>query len=428
MKISLTRSTLVSAFAVVLHGVASAQAIPAGVGTVTNVAFPLTQLGGSFNYAVNAAELISTGYYNSGTAYSTDVSGDLAYLSSSQKYPFSAIYSGGVLVANSNQPTTVFQSLSLTQSLNTKSWNFQVQDAVSYLPESPVDGLSGIPGVGDIGIDPVPVGPESGIGILTTYGPRVSNTITGTASRVITGRLSGQVSGYDGIQRFIGDNAAYAVDSDTYGGSGGVTYHIDGRSQVSGNYVYSRFNYVGTPYAFTSEGATIDYSRQWNRHISTDTYIGPQHIVPSDPVFGSSSTDIAAGATLSYSARSAFYTLGYNRGVNNGSGVIAGSFSDNVIGGVHRQFGRAWSASGSLGYSRTTSLPVLNIYNYAGDSVTAGGQVVRSLGRRFAGFASYTIEEQTTDRSTAALNAFNGIYQVFGIGISYSPGSLFLGR
>lgn len=412
----------------VICGSALAQSIPAGVGTVSNVAFPLSQLGGSFNYALNASELISTGFYNTGTAYTTNLSGDLTYLSSSTKYPFSAIYTGGFLVENSGQPNTTYQSLSLSQTINTKNWNFQLQDAVSYLPESPVTGLSGVPGAGDIGIDPVPVGPESGIGILTTYGPRVSNTITASASRYITARFSAQASGFDGIQRFIGDNSTQALDNDTYGGSGGVSYHFGDRSLLAANYVYSQFTFPGTAYGYKAQGVTVDFSRQWTRRLSTDTYVGPQFLSPSSSAFGSDATEIAAGASVGYNGRTAFYTLGYNRGVNNGSGVIVGSFSNNVIGAAHRQFGRRWSVSGSVGYSRTSALPVLNFYSYNANSVTAGGEVVHSLGRRFAAFANYTVEEQTTAGNAPALNAFSGVYQVFGIGVSYSPGSLFLGR
>ncbi len=407
---------------------ARSQSIPAGVGSVPNIGFQLPQWNGSFNYSLNASELISTGFYNTGTAYTTNLSGDAAYLSNSTSRPFDAIYTGGVLLQNSGQPNTFYQNLALSQGFISKNWNVSIQDNVSYLPESPVTGLSGVPGVGDLGIDPVPIGPDAGIGILTTYGPRVSNTVTGSVSRVLSGHLSAQVSAYDSIQRFIGDNANEAVDNSSYGGSGGVSYHFDQRSALTGNYNYSKFSYTGSSYSFTTQGATIDYSRQWTRRITTDVYVGPQHVTNSDPAFGNPTTEIAAGASVSLSGRNAFYTLVFSRGVNNGSGVIAGSFSDNVIGAAHRQFGRHWSVSGSLGYSRSTSLPSIELYTFSSEGVSAGGQVVRSLGRRLSGYAGYTVEDQSTSGSETPLNAFSGVYQVFGVGVSYSPGSMFLGK
>ncbi len=409
-------------------GRALGQAVPAAVGATPNVGFELPRIGGSFNYSLNASELISTGFYNSGTDYTTNLSGNLAYLSSSITHPFTAIYTGGVLLANSGQPTTTYQELSLSQAYQTKHWNFLVQDAVSYLPESPVTGFSGIPGVGDLGVDPVTVGPQSGIGILTTYGPRVSNTVTGSASRTLSAHLTAQASGYESIQSFIGDNANQALDNHNEGASAGVGYRLNGRNNLTFTYNYTKFAYSNIPYAFSTQGGTVDYTRQWNRRFTTDVYAGPQHITSSYLGTAPSSTQLAAGAGASYRARVLFYTLNYSRGVNNGSGVIPGSFSDNVVGAVHRQFGRTWNVSGSVGYSRSTSLAALETYTFVSQSIAAGGQASRQITRRAAAFASYTLEHQSLSGTAFPLNAFNGFYQIVGVGISYSPGSTFFGR
>lgn len=419
---------------------AHGQSIPAGVGSAPNIGFQLPRLGGSYSYALNASELISTGFYGTGTSLLTNVGGDLSYTSTSQSHPFSAVYSGGVLISNgtAGEPTTTYQDLSVAQVLHTRNWNFEVQDGISYTPETPAAGLSGIPGAGDLGIDPVPVGPASGIGILTDYGPRVSNTATASAARMITPHVSTQASGYYTIQRFIGDNSQDGLDNNGYGGSAGVSYHFNSLSAVTVSYNYSLFSY--SPYSYTSQGATIDYSRQWSRRLSTDFYVGPQYLSSNLPVTPSgtvapgayganpSSTQIAGGASVAYSTRSVFYTLGYNRGANNGSGVLPGSFSDNVMGAVHRVFGRAWNTSGFASYSRSSSLPNLDTYTFVSDAVSVGGQVSRALGRRFSGFASYTIEDQSFSGSGPALNAFSGFYQTFAIGVSYSPGSVRLGK
>ena len=431
MKKALTYSFVSLAVTILPFASARSQSIPAGVGSVPNIGFQLPQLSGSFNYSLNVSELISSGFYNGGTNYTTNLSGDAVYLSSSRQHPFSAIYTGGYLIANSGQPNSSYQSLALSQGYITKNWNFEIQDALSYLPESPVSGLSGIPGVGDLGIDPVPIGPDAGIGILTTFGPRVSNTVNGSASRVITGHISAQVNAYEDIQRFVGDNAYEGVDNSSEGGTGGVSYHFGVRSTLTGNYSYTQSNYVGTDYSFTTQSGIVDYSRQWTRRFMTDVYAGPQHIESAASESGQPSTQIAAGASASFTGRNAFYTISYSRGVNNGSGVVLGSFSDNLVGAVHRQFGRKWSASGSLGYSRSNSLASLDTEPFSSNGVSVGGQVVRAIGRKLSAYASYTIEDQTTSGVLAPLNgqnAFSGFYQIFGIGVSYSPGSLFLNK
>ncbi len=409
-------------------GWALGQAVPAAVGATPNVGFELPRIGGSFNYSLNVSELISTGFYSSGTEYTTNLSGNLAYLSSSVKHPFNAVYTGGVLAANSGQPTTTYQELSLSQAYQTKHWNFLVQDAVSYLPESPVTGFSGIPGVGDLGVDPVTIGPQSGIGTLTTYGPRVSNTATGSASRTISAHLSAQASGYASTQSFIGDNSNQALDNHNEGASAGVSYRLDGRNNFTATYNYTKFQYTHSSYAFSTQGGTLDYVRQWNRRFTTDVYAGPQYITSNYVGAAPASVQIAAGASASYRARVLFYTLNYSRGVNNGSGVIPGSFSDNIEGAVHRQFGRAWNVSGSLGYSRSTSLAALEPYTFVSEGVAVGGQASRRLTRRLAAYASYTLEHQSLSGTAVPLNAFNGIYQIVGVGISYSPGNTFFGR
>ena len=411
---------------------AVAQSLPADVGaTAPGVGFSLPRVGGSLSYALTASESISTGFYNGGASYTTNFSGDLGYVSKSQFHPFSAVYAGGVLLANSGQPTTFFQNLSFSQVLSTRRWNLAVADSISYLPESPVGGLSGVPGVGDLGVDPVTVGSTAGIGILTTYGPRISNSASGTVGRQLSRRVTAQGTGSYSIQRFLGDNSGLALNSTAEGGSAGLSYHFSARDTITGNYNYSTFSYSGANYSFSSQGATIEYGRQWSRRFGTDVYVGPQIIGGSGTAFTGNSVQIAAGATASYLSRTTAYSLGYNRGVNNGSGVIAGSFSDSLVAAAHRQFGRSWIVSGSVGFSRSTSLPNFLVYSYDSKGVSFGAQGTRALGRRFAGFLSYTVQDQASSSSggsQVAPNAFNGVYQVVGLGISYSPRNVLLGK
>ena len=414
--------------------VSRAQSIPATVGAAPSVGsapstgFGARPLAGSFNYSINASELISSGYYGSGVDLTTNLSGTAVYQTKSDSHPFNMVYTGGVLFENSGQPTTSYQSLSLSQSLRTKNWNFNVQDSVNYLPESPVSGLSGIPGVGDLGIAPVPIGPQAGIGILTSYGPRVSNTVSGSASRFITPHLSAQVGGYQDVQEFIGDNSAQGLNNSGAGGSAGLTYRFDQRNSLFGNYNYSRFSFGTTYGTFIAQGVTVGYARQWTRRLSTSIYAGPQFESSSSGLFASTA-QVAAGASASYLGRNTFYTLNFARGTNNGSGVIPGSFSNQVNAGVSRIFLRVYNVAGNLGYSKVSSLPGFQAFVFSSQGVTASGQVARALSRRFYGYASYTVEEQSFGQNTGpAANAFNGVYQIFAVGVSYSPRNFLFGR
>ena len=364
----------------------------------------------------------------------TNFSGDLAYVSKSQFHPFSAVYAGGVLVGTSNEKTTAYQSLSFSQVLSTQHWNLVVSDSVSYLPESPAVGLSGVPGVGDLGVDPVStvLGATPGLGILTTYGPRVSNSTSGTVSRTLTGRISVQASGTYGFQRFIGDNSGEGTDTNIYGGSVGLNYRLSARDAFSANYNYSEFTFSNSPYSFSAQGASLNYTRQWSPRLTTSVGGGPQiSNASSSPALSGNFITFSAAASATYVSRTTAYSVSYSHGVNNGSGVIAGAVSDNVSLSAHRRFSGVWSVSGDVSYSRSSSLPIFTGYAFTSDAVAFSGQVTRGFGRYFSGYGSYTLEHQSVGGSGVGAdtpNAFSGLYQVVGLGITYSPRNILLGR
>lgn len=404
------------------------QALPADTGTAPppGIGFSLPNIGGSFSYAVSVGELISSGFFNdSGVGATTNFSGDLAYVSKSERHPFSAVYSGGLLLENSGQPTTYYQSLSFSQVLSTPRWNVVASDSISYLPESPVVGLSGIPGVGDLGVDPISVSPIApGIGILTTYGPRISNTVGLSVSRNLTAKLSAQASGNYSIQRFIGDNASQGIDTSSAGGTAGLNYRLTGRDSLAGAYSYSRFSYPGLTGNFNTQSGTINYSRQWTPRLSTNVGAGPQVSSGDGGTLSGSYLSVTAAAGATYISQLTTYSLNYTRGTNNGSGVLPGSFSDNLTLSAHRQFGRDWQISGDIGYSRSTSLPIFELGTFKSDGVAFGLQASRAFGRYISAYGNYTVEDQSTSGTgigITAANAFNGVYQVLGFGVTYSP-------
>lgn len=430
----LIRAALTTTALALPFSAALGQAIPAETETAPpGVGFSLPRVGGTLNYGISAGELISNGFYNnSGVNFTTNLSGDLAYVSKSQFHPFSAVYAGGVLLANSGQPNTFYQSLSFSQVLSTKRWNIVASDSVSYLPQSPTIGLSGIPGVGDLGVDPIPVtAAASGLGILTAYGPRVSNSTSLSVSRELTARLSAQASGNFSIQRFIGDNSGEGINSTNEGGSAGLSYKLSARDSLEGDYNYNRFNYTGTPDSFNTQSGILNYSRRWSARLSTFVSGGPQFSSGSGPIFSGSFVSFAGGAGASYLSRTTSYSLNYSRGVNNGSGVLPGSFADSIVLAAHRQFGRDWAGSANVSYSRSTSLPILNFASYKTDGVAFGLQASRGFGRNLSVYAAYTLQDQSTSGSgigNLAQNAFNGVYQIFSVGLTYSPRSIRLNK
>ena len=417
-----------------LSGISALQALGQAIPTGTPdqpLGFQIPTLGGSLNYSVSLSESISKGFYDGSVlGASTNVSGNVAFITASQRHPFSLIYSGGYLISNANQPSAFYQNLAFSQVLTAGRWNFVLSDGINYLPQTGTLGLSGIPGVGDVGLSPVQVTDTSGLGILTYYGPRVSNIVSLSANHPITSSLSFQASASLSTLRFLGDtsstNAVGGLDSTGESGSAGLNYRIDARDNVGASYNYSRFSFGGSNTSFNTQGASVYYSRQWTRRFGTNVFAGPQR--SSSSSFVNPSISLAAGAGLTYTGKVLTSGLSYSRGVNNGSGVIVGAISDSLTGTIHRVYGRAWAVSGSLGYARTRSIPTLTSTVFSSDGVFASGQVSRGLGRHFSTFGSYGVQHQSYQSSTASLNAFSGTYQTFSFGLTYSPSSINLGR
>jgi hypothetical protein len=406
---------------------ACAQAVPAGT-TNAYQGFQFPSVGGSLSYALTASETYTTGYNgNGGNVASTNFSGDLAYVSTSERHPFSAIYSGGYLVSNSsNLNSSVFQSLSLSQVVKQGRWNFIFADSVSYLPESPTAGLSGIPGLGDLGVDPTQTGVAAYPGaILSTYQSRVSNVASGSVTRSLTGSTSLLGTGSYAIQRFVGDGNGF--DNDEVTASGGISHRINQRNTLIGNYSYNRFNYSSeiAPFSFSTQGVNIEYVRLWTRRLTMDASIGPQFSSASSST--GTVSNLAAALSFNYVAKRGSATLGFTRGTSSGSGVVPGTLTDSINFGGRRSLTRVWTGAATIAYTHATSLSNIFSVPFTINGVVASSQISRGLGRYFSFFASYTLERQSTvGLSNISSNAFSGLSQIIGFGITYSPSSFHL--
>ena len=429
----LAGSFLMVAAAVLVHP-ADGQAVPAAVSPTASPGFQLPDIGGSLRYSLTASEAVIFGYNGTpgtGANAVTNFSGDLAYLSRSENYPFSAVYSGGYLIGTSNQPSYVFQNLALSQVIKTRSVDFIFADSISYLPQTPVTGLSGIPGVGDLSVAPAPVGSTTGIGILSQYGTRINNTVSGSATYKFTAATTASATGAYSNQDFISSNTN-GINNNQVTGSGNVNHRLDARQSIGGTYTYSQSaltNANGTAgFGFQSQSATLNYNRQLSRRYTLNLAAGPQRVSNSGlATVTAPSTNVTANANLGYAGKVYAAGLSYSRGVNNGEGVVIGSRSDLIGFNISRTFDRVWNVAGTVGYNHSTQLANSVFPSYTSSGVVAGLQASRQFHSNFTGFGSYTLQRQAFNGTAPGLNAFNGLSQVLAFGVSYSPRP-FLGR
>jgi hypothetical protein len=432
------------------------QATPTATSSVPryNPGPSLPMIDGNLQYALTGSEIISLGLNGvSGVTATTNLSGDVEYLSTNMGHPFSLLYAGGLQFSTlAGHQTIYFQSLSVSQGFVGHGWAAGVSDSVSYLPSSPTTGLSGVPGVGDLGLQPLPDPSVPAQTVLTNYSNRLSNTLGGNIERRLTGRTSLSGGASYGILRFVGaDNPG--LDSTQIGGQAGINHLLDRRSSVNVNAQYSTYSYSSNTSSFNSRGVNLQYTRQLTKTLNLEASAGPQWtsgfeastlpagvhqffpgsatafaIVRAAPttivVAVPSRLGVAANLGLSYGRKSASFTASYSHGVNSGSGVQLGAIADTFTGGAQRSYGRMWTASATVAYGRTTGLVDSNSSN----SVYGGIQVNRRLTNTLSGFASYTAIHQSVDAALAAQNAFNGFSQVFSLGITFAPRMTRLGQ
>lgn len=431
---------LVLPIAASLATLAHAQAVP----TATATPAPFTPgrslplIDGQFDYGLNASEVIQTGYgTNNGTYYSTNLSGDLVYSTKSTSRPFSAVYAGGVLIGNqAYQDFAPFQSLSLSQGFVGHGWIFSVGDSVSYLPSSPTVGLSGIPGTGDLGSQPVYTGGDPAQYVLTTDSSRVSNSVSGEVSRQITPTTSLSGTGSYGILRFLG---GYGLDNTQTIGSLAVNHEFDARDTGSISASYAVFSYPGA-YSFTSRGVSAGFSRRITRNLTADASVGPLWINSSASLGIPSRLTVSTDAGITYSRNLTNVSVHVSRGTNGGSGVQAGSIATGVVGSYQHGFGRGWSlgvtqsffySEGLSQYPAAIANPLLSQDLISGSisSSYSGIQLNRRFTDNLSGFISYTAQEQSYGDATR-LNpaALSGLTNVFGVGISFTPRATHLGQ
>ena len=438
-----------SSIAIIFAAVATVQSYGQATATasapVATSGVNLGVVNGTFRYGATGSESFQTGYaQNQSVSAQTTLSGSLIYATKSLKAPFSTVYTGGVLFSNQrNYGTNTFQSLALSQGYITKNWTFGVADVVSYLPQSPTLGLSGIPGTGDVGLSPVSSIDSPAQNILTYNSNRVSNTAVGNASRNITARTALTADINYGLLHYFDSDS---LDTRQISADLGLNHEIDTRTSVGVNANYSVFtlgNYVlgsqsREDASFTTRAISARVQRQFTRALGGSVSAGPQWVNSSSDLGIPSRLGVYASVNLVYVRRFGTFDVSYNRGANGGSGVLPGAFSDAVTASASRAYGHNWAVSANLGYAHTSGLgssvnnnvvvlPGVGTYGTF-DATFAGAQVTRRLTDSFSAFASYTAFNQTYGNVRNIPGAINGLIQAFTIGASWYPKSTNLGQ
>jgi hypothetical protein len=460
-----TASTLLLLLPLLAHpAMSGAQALPAT--SPISTGFSLPSAAGTMQYALSASQSVTSNYLgNSGVASFTNLTGDLAFITSSSRDPFGAVFTGGRSWSTSNQPSYNYLNLSLSQAVNTHRWIFSLSDAVNYMPQTASTGLSGIPGAGDLGVAPVPTGanpgptgvnpvptgptpgqpgptpaPTSanpGQGVLSGFSTRVVNTSSLSLQRQITGKTSLNASGSYSLIRFLNNSGSSTVpsspglDSDGDSAGAGLSHRIDARNSLAGNFTYARNTYSGSgpgirQPAFSSQTASLQYTHQFTRKLSTSLAAGPQWTGIDSPGL-TPALSLFANLSANYTGEFSHASLAYSRSTNSGFGVVGGAISDSATFSAGRVVDRVWLVALTAAYTQTSDLPSAVTLPFTFHTTVAGVQVSRALTRTLSAYASYTLQKQSNQGTASAVDLFSGLSNVAGFGLTFSPSAVRLG-
>lgn len=388
-------------------GAASAQVAPAVIGPgsvlVNNHTFYALRYGQTAQFGG------SLGVWQTST-----ISGTLNYENGSERKPFTMQYAGGYswTLSGPTYGSGTFQRLYLTQGAEWRKWGVSVSDDVSYLPQAPITGFSGIIGIGEPIGTPNP-NPSNGQSILTLNTHVLDNMAMGTINRKFTAATSvSGTGGYDMLRYPNNDG----LDTDTYLANGMITHRLDGRNSLTGSYQYAQYAYPNYTVTFETHAGLIGYRRLVSRRLTAAVSAGPQWINSTVSLLVPTTLTYAANASVNYATKPMTFGLSYRHGTNGGAGYLLGAKWDSVNGNYSRDLSQNVVLGVTGGYGRTVSLN----QNGATNNYYGGTQATWYIGRNLIAFANYTGLAQSTT-SPLPTNAIRQMLQTVGFGIGYSP-------
>jgi hypothetical protein len=397
----------VLAFLLALSAAAGAQVVPAATDAG---ALPAS---GRLYYALRYGQ---TAGFGSGLSswQTSNLSGNASYANARVRAPFSAQYAGGYTwtLTGPSYESGLFQRMYLSQGGVWRKWVVSVSDDVSYLPQSPFTGFSGIPGIGEpIGTpNPTPVGSQS---ILTLNTHVVENAATGSIENKATGATVLSGTGTYDLMRFPNNDG---LNTDTYTANGRITHRLDGRDAIIGTYRYSLYSYPDYTFTFETQAGLIGFHRLLSRKLTAAFAAGPMWINSSNQLAVPSTLTYTVNGSVEYTSKPTTVEVVYSHGTNGGAGYLLGATLDSLNGNVSRNFGPNLLIGWTGGYSRTSGL----INNGVTNSVVGGTQATWQINRNFIAYANYTgISQGST--SLLPTNAVNQTLQTIGFGVGYSP-------
>ena len=378
----------------------NAQVAPAGTGVATN-----------FSYVIRYGQTAHLGE-GLGNWQTATPSGEVDFTNGHRKTPFSLIYAGGytwTLTGPTQYSTGFFQRLSLHQVMEGGKWKASLGNDVSYRPEAPFTGFSGIPGTGE------PIGapsPPPSQSILTLGTHALDNLATGELTRILSPAFSVSVGATYDLLFFPDSNG---LNTNHLSAQTELARRISRRSSVFGAYIFNQFSYPDVSLTTNANVVMAGYEHAFSRRFHVNLSAGPGWVTSSNNNVVPASTIVNANAGLDYQMPAGSAFVRYDRSTSGGSGFLLGQLSDTLDGGYSRMFARTFTAEVTGGYRRIQPLNKSAIIH----AEVAAVQGSWRFGEHLSGFANYTVVAQESAGPLPS-NAVSGPLQTISFGIAYA--------
>jgi len=402
----ITKSIALLGLLVTISLAAGAQVEPAATGP--------SRPSGSFNYSLHDSESAwwSRGL---GNQWANSMSGVVDYQNGKSRQPLSLTYSGGYTFTLS-QPlydTGYFQNFAVAQSIGGRKWRMTISDVISYRPQSPTFGFSGIPGTGEpLGGPPTTGNPSETV--LTENTHTINNLTSVSYGLPVNYALSVSASGNYQFLRFPDGNG---LDTSAIFGSFGAAWRFNSRTTVNADFSESSYTYSGSSISFRSTSLLASISHNWAKGFSSHASVGPDWISSSGGSAIPSSAHLSVTGGLAYHKRFDTISAEYYHGDNEGSGIFYGAQFDSLSALYSRRIEKKTTLSARFGYVRDSGLQA---GSGSTSGIFAGTSYATRLGRYFSLGASYLVIQQSSS-SQLPNNVLNDQLQGISVSVGFAP-------
>lgn len=328
----------------------------------------------------------------------------------SHRSDFNLNYLGGGVVseyANENAP---IQQLMFSERLSWRHVAISLFDQFGFFPEavSPFNLPTGITDPSEqseTSVQPVFLPNQS---ILGTAGQELTNSFLGELDAVVTPRSSFTFIESFSVARFFNNNL-FDFD-DTYF-QGGFNHQLTRNNAIALLYRFSAFRFSNVYQPMNGQTAQLSFGRRVTGRLAFQISAGPevaqfQSVISpavstgaASPVTQSENVYATADVSTIFQTGRTLLRLGYERGVTDGAGFLAGAITDAGYGSIDRQLSRRFIGQLTAGYAKNQGLisPTQQPGNEIYRDWFGGVTLSHGWGRWASIFLSYQVQRQATN-------------------------------